>query len=384
MPLKYQGILPLAKSTFSEDIKTRSDTLKTRSGFYGLTERVASRDRRRVETSSEKDCTRRGLAIEAYPNQNQQDVESYQPELQEAFGVVFAEDSQVAFKPGFEKLNSGSVLGWSLPGHGSPYSDCGSWIFRGCLDVEAHAQERIDQDVAGKVFVEVTRRSCLRAVCPICYEKWAGKEAHKIEYRFSQWKGSGKAIHVMISVPRGLWNVPLEGLRSKIYKVARGVGFFGGSCIPHPFRQICDYCGSPKDSFTDRCLNCGCSEFSWVFSPHFHLIGYGWIRGDRVKELYEREGWITKNLGLRDSVIATAQYQLSHAGIKEGKHTVTWFGAFSYNKLRVVPEVQEKPCCPLCGAELVLLRWRGGGDPPFEEEGEYLDSPENWGWRGFG
>ena len=280
------------------------------------------------------------------------------------------------------------VFGWSLVGRGESYDDCGKTLVFGCLNVEEHTQAHLDKEVVGKVFLDLRKRACLRSVCPICYEKWAGKEAHKIEYRLSQWRSSGKAIHLMISVPRGLWHVPLEDLRPRIYKVARRVGFFGGSCIVHPFRQKCRVCHSPKDTFTERCLSCGCSQFSWVFNPHFHLIGFGWIRGDRVKEQYEKSGWITKNLGVRDSVFSTAHYQLSHCGTKEGKHSVTWFGRLSYNKLKVVPEIVEKRTCPLCGADLVRLLWVGGGSCPYEAEGEYYDSPENWvgslGWRGEG
>jgi hypothetical protein len=284
-----------------------------------------------------------------------------------------------------------SVLGWDLVGHGEPYHDCGDTLVFGCLNVEEHTQDCLDKDVVGKVFLDLRKRACLRAVCPICYEKWAGKEAHKIEYRLSQWKGSGKAIHLMISVPKSLWYIPLEDLRSKSYQVARKVGFFGGSCIVHPFREICKLCGSHKDDLTKRCENCGCSEFLWYFSPHFHLIGFGWIRGDKVKELHNKEGWITKNLGTRDSVFATAHYQLSHCGIKEGKHTVTWFGRLSYNdkNFKPKPEDVEKKTCPLCGGELFQLRWVGEGELPFIEEGEYFDSPSNWvgslsGWRGGG
>jgi len=34
--------------------------------------------------------------------------------------------------------------------------------------------------MAGKVYVRVFKRMCARAECPVCYEKWAGKEASKI------------------------------------------------------------------------------------------------------------------------------------------------------------------------------------------------------------
>ncbi|GAI23115.1 unnamed protein product [marine sediment metagenome] len=76
--------------------------------------------------------------------------------------------------------------------------------------------------------------------------------------------------------------------------------------------------------------------------------------------------------------MATAQYQLSHAGIKSGKHTVTWFGVVAYNKIKIIPEVVEPDVCPECGNRLLRVAWVGaygknplGGQP----EGEYWIDP---------
>jgi hypothetical protein len=273
--------------------------------------------------------------------------------------------------------------GWSLAGNGKSYHDCGKTLVFGCLDVEAHVQGRLDADVVGKAFLDLRRRSCGRPECPVCYEKWAGKEAHKIEYRLGEWKSKGRVIHVAVSVPKSLYGHSIESLRSRAYRIARSVGFFGGSCVYHPARERCVFCGSLKDSMTKNCENCGCSEFKWVFSPHFHLLGYGWIQGNKVAELYRKEGWIVKNLGIRDTVVGTALYELSHAGVHADHHSVTWFGSLSYNKMRVAPEVVEKKTCPLCGGELSRLLWVGEGEMPFEGEGEFYDCAENWiRWRG--
>jgi hypothetical protein len=104
----------------------------------------------------------------------------------------------------------------------------------------------------------------------------------------------------------------------------------------------------------------------------------GWIQGNKVAHLYHSGGWIIKNLGVRDSVGATALYQLSHAGVHEKYDTITWFGSMSRNKMKTIPEVNEKPTCPLCGAELVKLIWVGSGPMPFQDEGQYFDDPGNW------
>jgi hypothetical protein len=110
------------------------------------------------------------------------------------------------------------------------------------------------------------------------------------------------------------------------------------------------------------------------------MIGYGWIKG--AGEEYLVSGWVSKNLGVRESAYATAFYQLSHCGVWYGegrKHSVTWFGALSYNKLKVDPEEVEKEVCPLCGAELHRLLWVGCGYPPVPDvEGAYFVDPEGW------
>ncbi len=113
----------------------------------------------------------------------------------------------------------------------------------------------------------------------------------------------------------------------------------------------------------------------WFFSPHYHVLGYGWIHG--TKENYERTGWVIKNLGVRSSVYRTAQYQLSHAGVWMDKRqrkraTITWFGALAYNRFSA-PREKHSEKCPLCGSALKLLpalpqvtieRIFGEGDPP--------------------
>lgn len=249
---------------------------------------------------------------------------------------------------------------WALPGHGEAYSDCGSWRSKGCLNVDEHNQEGLCQDMAGKVFVRRYRRTCMRAECPECYESWAGKEAGKIEYRLQMSPKKYRAIHLIVSPPIRVWvRSSFEELRRKSYAISKESGFLGGSCIFHPFRE---------DELTK----------DWYFSPHFHMIGFGWI--ERTKEGYERHGWVVKNAGLRKTVSGTALYQLSHAGIHKKYHTVTWFGSLAYNKLRVAKKEPEKECCPICGQELRQLWYFGNEDLP-GEEGDFWMDPEGWVYR---
>jgi hypothetical protein len=235
---------------------------------------------------------------------------------------------------------------WELPGHGEAYADCGELRKRGCNNRSGHFGG-LDHPPKG-VFVEVYRRTCMRARCPTCFESWISREAKRADWRLRQYKGARfrKPVHIAFSPPESDWGLDVDVLRRKCYKIAKLVGVKGGSCIFHPFR------------FTKTKVKC--------FSPHFHIIGFGWLRG--VELWYNQTKWVSKGLGVRRSVESTFRYQLSHAGVSTvGKHSITWFGVCSYNKLSLgsSPEF-DKPKCPICGCELRPMRWGSvaGLDPP--------------------
>lgn len=255
---------------------------------------------------------------------------------------------------------------WFLPGHGRAYDDCGTLGFLGCLDVSSHYGKRLDGiDYSGKVFIKKYKRNCGRGECPIDYETWASKEAHRATRRLETFQKTIKGtraspIHVVISPCQSdVDTLDYARLRTKAYSVLKRTGMFAGVMIIHPFRET--------DSGT------------WYLSPHFHFLGYGWV--SNVGDTYEKTGYIVKNLGVRKSVYATLVYQLSHAGIyikeageKGKKATITWFGSLSYNKFHYKDE-PVKHVCPICEQTLHVVEWRGIGDPPLLS----LDSPQDTG-----
>lgn len=242
--------------------------------------------------------------------------------------------------------------GWGLPGHGEAYADCGTWRYEGCLNVEAHDQARLFEDYkANQVYLHWFKRSCFRSECPVCYEKWAGRAAGRIENRLLAYGPLSKVIHVIVSPGPGMSKRPFRELRHEATAILKRAGFRGGSLIIHVFRQRK-------------------SDKSWYVSRHFHGLGFGWIKG--TKELFERYGWVVKNAGLRKTVVGTALYQLSHSGVHKKHHTITWIGELSYNKLRHVQEpVMEKETCPICGSEL----------RPVLNIGAWRADVEGYGWR---
>lgn len=311
---------------------------------------------------------------------------------------------------------------WRLPGHGEVTREtCGHLFWKGCLETHAHFGEH-----QGKGYAKRARRCCRKASCPMCYEKWAFLEGHRAVRRISQYVTRMKPIHVIISPGVRDMELSYDALKDKMYSIAKAIGIVGGLAIIHPFRSICKLCQKDKD-------HCDCGEagvYEWYVSPHFHLVCYGWVKGEVVGSIFESEGWVCKNLGVRQSVASTIGYQLSHAGVhmpesgscsvhgsdhvacrlankfpfpnppdceivsgEKKKATVVWFGALSYNKLKVDKSVMdEKDRCILCNGELREIRFTmcdlSLWESQFKENDEVFLDPEGWeykpkvGWYG--
>ncbi len=248
------------------------------------------------------------------------------------------------------------LSGWALPGHGSQRPTCGEFRSKGCLGPHESPFE-------GYAYVKRYRLSCDRAECPVCYEKWASKRAHRIARRIEGYRQrfGGKPIHVVASPSQALVDtLPFEQLKKACLNALKLAGMRGGVEIFHPWRE-------------DR-------NRRWFLSPHFHTIGFGWISNS--EKVLSETGVLVKNLGIRKSVYATAMYQLSHCGVyvlKPKKHTIIWWGALSYNKLKLPKDSEvERETCPICLGELQRLIYYGElGDPP-DVEDEYLFPALGW------
>ena len=249
-----------------------------------------------------------------------------------------------------------------LTGSGDAYANCGSYFTVGCLNVEEHKGMNLDGvNMEGKAYLERHKVSCHRPLCPICWEDWANREKDKASLRLRSFVLKGrnlKPIHLTVSIPHSDYALSLQKMREKTYDALKRVHCLGGMLIYHSRRK----CHTPYE----------------YFSPHFHVLGYGWIV--EVRQNYVYSGYVVKNFRIRKTVEGTIFYQLSHCGIAERKHTITWFGALSYNKLHVESVEKEKSVCPLCHEELHQLIWIGEGKCPLPDvEGmAFYDSPSNW------
>lgn len=227
----------------------------------------------------------------------------------------------------------------SLPGKGQPGTGCGSEILISCGE-------------CGKVH-EVTS-TCMKRQCPSCWRSWAHKLALKSSLRM--WSGGlfkmkgrrgFRILHTVLSFPEE----QLEILRPRVRRILKDRGIIGGLSIFHPFRQDDEHNFVP-DGYV-----------------HFHVIG---IAPGHVDTQQKGEDYVFKVI--RDAkrgnfkgfqkpkeISACLYYLLTHCGVMEGRHSLTWFGALSYNCFtmetweKMFPELWEymKPKgreCPFCGS----------------------------------
>lgn len=270
--------------------------------------------------------------------------------------------------------------GWVLPSNGRiDKPTCGKWLKKGCLEIYNHP--------VGKAWIKLYRQSCHKVSCPndVCFMGWLNRSANKVTQRIevSMKKMSTRKfpIHVVVSVPESdlvricsvhEFDKKITSIRARITRLLLKVGVKGGLSIFHPFRF--DKVGM----------------LGWYFSPHFHVIGFGWVDGKKVKSEFERTGYTVKNLGVRKTsgeIFSTIRYLLSHAGVKVNKinhrHTVSWFGKLSNRsmpnwELEIEDEEDNLNRCGFCNKKLKPIEEATDRPPP---DGEYVGSDDASVWK---
>lgn len=241
--------------------------------------------------------------------------------------------------------------GWKLPATFQAYNICGKGYFKACLS-----------DKFAKRYVY----HCGRIGCEVCAKRAGSRIAKKIERRItlyslriqklSKGRKTPLASHVIESIEPNseFWNYSREK-QNRIYKRMRAIaGIRGGCVINHLWRF-------------DK------SDLTPIYSPHKHLIAFGWIK-ENASQLIKEELGIdvvyhkVRNGTLRNrvDVFAVAFYQLSHCAVNHRKHSVQWFGELANNKLSNKTleqykdeeyilqdeEIERSKCCPVCSERL--------------------------------
>lgn len=247
--------------------------------------------------------------------------------------------------------------GWRLPASGEPHCDCGVWKARGCLNVENHEKYGYGKSV----YVVHYRSSCYRPRCSICYYWWIIRQANRATQRIRKYiKETHRAVfHIAFSLPLSEYSLSLKEWRKKLSNIMKDLGMFGGAAIIHSHRR------ERHD------------KSRYYFSPHFHVVGFGEIRG-KIPLMRQKYGWEIFYLKERRSIFQTFCYLLSHAGIKKGCRSMIWLGELSYNKLQIKQE-KKTNLCPCCNVKLVEI-YKHGFDPAITV-GKYFEGFVNSdGW----
>lgn len=296
-------------------------------------------------------------------------------------------------------------------------SSCGEFAGHvGCLREDLHKLITVDgKNHSGKVFIKNIYHSCDRPECPICYRRFAVREAgvaeeilKKASYGFTdkndkKHMGFGQIEHIVDSCPKSEYELPFEKLKAQSLKAVRGRGFLGGFQIFHAERF-----SNPIEAQIKGIPS------GWRYAPHFHYLGfldggYGVCRScKKGKASHWVECWkclgfegVTRRLNVSDfhivkvaadkygrklvrkTIFGTLFYQLNHATMVKGKVRVrvaTWVGVCAYTKLKLkVGDRKKGGVCPICQHDLVQVSYVGVGEINngqwWEEqfEDDYLD-----------
>ena len=218
--------------------------------------------------------------------------------------------------------------------------------------------------------VQIGLRTCGRQECPACWGTWALRGADRAGSRL---EGFAKAIrtryrprHIILSMSDGDAAYYLDRYEDdgdRLYKAlkkeflgrAERVGIKGGAMVIHLYRV--DHIAQNGDSATnlktwENVRKTGRWRDIVRYSPHAHIIGYGYLHKPEKGEFTYKNKGILKT---RDDIERVAYYALSHAALPSKGHAITYFGACGYNKLRVTLHFSASvPLkCPVCGACMV-------------------------------
>lgn len=165
--------------------------------------------------------------------------------------------------------------GWTLPRTKQPRHWCGEWKKRGCTNAENHEKSGYGETW----YVQQFQSSCYRAECSTCYYQSIIRQANRSARRVKAYAlySRRQQLHVGFSVPHSDYGLTIEEMRKKIRIIMKDLGLIGGAAVFHPYRMHK-------------------KENRFYYSPHFHVIGFGNIRG-KTRLTYEKHGWVILYFG---------------------------------------------------------------------------------------
>lgn len=233
-------------------------------------------------------------------------------------------------------------------------------------------------------YLKVIPHHCGKLSCPTCspYEisynstKTAIKLMTGAKYAERNNRADRVLQHITISPPQGLYFkfLTIDGfqeMKKYAVKVASDAGIKGGLIIFHPYRQngINDDDDIPDD-YTPTASNDG-NKHHARFAPHFHVLGFGWLKPASREFMESHKGWLFKAIRTGKNriktitdVIGVINYLMSHAGlISEDSHAkmprmkvISWIGLCNSHVLTYIcdEKIGTEQLCEECGENIVI------------------------------
>lgn len=270
-------------------------------------------------------------------------------------------------------LEETPITEMTLVSHGEPNQNCGDLRAKlYCQDTGSH--------------IKNLTHICHRAECPICWSHWVERETTRATEKFlagvqllKETKQRHAAYHIVFSPPKEEHNLTLKQLRTRLNYRMKWAGVEAAAVIFHPFRfrnVITKEAVDWKHCSLNRNAESPVIESEAYYSPHFHVAGVGFLKPSN--KFFEQFGWTYKKMGWKklddeDSVRSMIYYALSHCGVADGKHALTWNLKFG-NRHMLIKDIETEIKYPNCSREkcacknksLIIIEYQ-------KDIGEYID-----------
>ncbi len=211
---------------------------------------------------------------------------------------------------------------WTLPGMCEPHSDCSKKL-------ESGAENR-----------------CNRLICSECYSRALKKQANRIYKQISKSRLDNSDFRHIVFSPPEEWAIErmkkensFRYLCKKATRIIKQAGIESAVLFFHPWRLterlkslFEEYFELKSKDIWKELVKKDTLEFSEnsvKISPHFHILGAGFLKKSNIFE--ERTSWVYRNLGnLKYSLKNRIRYNLNHVGLALDGEGGSIFNSYTY------------------------------------------------------
>lgn len=271
------------------------------------------------------------------------------------------QSEQFLFKNFYSGIKVEKLSHIQYPGRGRNSSGCGQ--FSKAYSCKCKAKFKVIQ------------HTCFKLTCPICYQKGIYRASMKTTERFQKIKKLFLKSNVKFQLHHlsinSQWKIrtytDFVERKKKLLSILKKERLHG-VLIFHPWRKTKPQKVSMPWKTKPHLLKYVYKPRRLYYSPHFHFIGVvpknfykssgcfylrnGFTFTDISQKNYNRNKTNKPYLKSLKAVRRLLSYLLSHAGIIRGKHTITWFNQFSYNRMSKtnIREIVEESVCSHCNS----------------------------------